>query len=317
MSRQTAQLSPSTPDAGPASHRHRLAAPRLLALAVVLALVPAACGSDDSGDDSAASAAGATTTTTPVDDPDSDYCGTVREIAILELSFDEQEASDPAAFEAHLAEATGLLDTSLSQAPEEIHDDVVIKADAIETTLLPLLDRYGYDPDRITTEGTPEEQAILEEPPADVAAAQANIDAYGSRVCGTEPPPAADVVFEADASAETYCEVAGGVNETFGEISASLFDPAALEASVTNDDFRAGLDAYAAAAPEEIAADVEAFTEALRTPFVEVLERFDYDVRVLILEGTPEDRSALWYSGPTVAEHAARVTAYEQQVCGA
>jgi hypothetical protein len=49
----------------------------------------------------------------------------------------------------------------------------------------------------------------------------------------------------------------------------------------------------------------------------DVLAEFDYDIRRIWLDGTPEDRAVFTFSHPDVVEHDARLTAYEEQVCTA
>ena len=90
----------------------------------------------------------------------------------------------------------------------------------------------------------------------------------------------------------------------------------AVRAFLTSDAYKAGLDATAANAPAEIKADVIADVEWQRKQQVEVLEKFGYDVRRLLLDGTPEDRAIFQRSDPAIAGHYARTVAYEEQVCG-
>ena len=83
----------------------------------------------------------------------------------------------------------------------------------------------------------------------------------------------------------------------------------------TADSFTEALDRVVETAPDEIAADVEAETEWLRTRWGDVFAEFDYDIRRIYVEGTPEDRAVFTLSHHDVVEHAARNTAYEEQVC--
>jgi hypothetical protein len=66
-----------------------------------------------------------------------------------------------------------------------------------------------------------------------------------------------------------------------------------------------------------LAADVEADTEWFRTRWSDVVAEYDYDVRNIYLEATPEDLAVFNRTHPDVLEHASRVTAYEEQVCEA
>ena len=68
-----------------------------------------------------------------------------------------------------------------------------------------VLEKYGFDTERLRREGTVAERRLALGPPADVQKAQDGQHAYEDRVCGVAPPPAADVVFESDASSKAYC----------------------------------------------------------------------------------------------------------------
>ena len=83
----------------------------------------------------------------------------------------------------------------------------------------------------------------------------------------------------------------------------------------TADSFTEALEALDAAAPAEIAADVEAETEWFRARWSDVIDEFDYDIRRIWLDGTPEDRAVFTLSHPDVVEHDSRLTAYEEQLC--
>ena len=88
-----------------------------------------------------------------------------------------------------------------------------------------------------------------------------------------------------------------------------------LRTLVTGDRFSEALDGLDAAAPPEIAADVEAEIDWLRTRWSDVVERYGYDIRGIYLDGTPEDLAVFNRTHPDVLEHASRSTAYEEQVC--
>jgi hypothetical protein len=47
-----------------------------------------------------------------------------------------------------------------------------------------------------------------------------------------------------------------------------------------------------------------------------VLEKFDYDLRRILLEGSAEDIAVFTYWDPAIVDHDSRVTAYQEQVCG-
>jgi hypothetical protein len=69
-------------------------------------------------------------------------------------------------------------------------------------------------------------------------------------------------------------------------------------------------------APVEIAEDVKAETEWVRTRWKDVIAEFDYDIRRIWLDSSPEDRAVFTLSHPDPVEHSRRITAYEGPVCG-
>jgi hypothetical protein len=101
-----------------------------------------------------------------------------------------------------------------------------------------------------------------------------------------------------------------------GEAFADGPDPKALQAIVESDDFDAGLSAEVDAAPAEIHDDVAAVAEWTRERHVPLLERYDYDLARVLLEGTAAERRTWQYSEPEIADAYARVVAYEEQLCG-
>ena len=288
----------------PRSTRH----PLLVAAAVVLTLalaVLAGCGGSDDKETALPAVVGF----------ESAYCITIRNWQVHEL--DSVDDSDPAALEKYWNEYLIYLETLLQQAPPVIHDATVINTRGIRTVFTPVLEKYDFDFKRIEAEGSASEQAVLGEPPSDVAEAQAAIDSYDARVCGSgASPPAADVVFKASSSSKAYCEAAAGLENGFEKVVSSGFAPAAFRSYVTSDGFSEALDATDAIAPSEIAADVKADNEWIRTRKLKVLEEFDYDLRRLLLEGTAEDLAVFTYFDPAIIEQDSRRTAYHEQVCG-
>jgi hypothetical protein len=187
---------------------------------------------------------------------------------------------------------------------------------ALRTLMTPLLEKYDFDANRLRREGTVAERSLFEEPPADIKKAQDVQHAYEDRVCGVATPPAADVVFVSGASSKSYCAALGMLSGRFERAESSRFDPDVARKLFTADGFTDSLDAVEETAPAEIAADVEAESEWLRTRWSDVFARFGHDIRRIWLEATPEDRAVFTLSHPDVVEHVARTTAYEDQVCG-
>ena len=140
--------------------------------------------------------------------------------------------------------------------------------------------------------------------------------AYEEKACGTAPAPrSADVAFEADASSKPYCRALGAFNAELDKVTASKFDPDVMRTLVAGDRFTEVLDGLDAAAPDVIAAEVEADTEWFRTRWSDVVAEYDYDIRIIFLEATPEDLAVFNRTHPDIVEHASRTTAYEEQAC--
>ena len=287
----------------PRSNRRPLFGAALISLALALAVV-AGCGGSD-GDETAF---------TPVDGTESAYCDTYRGWQVHELDGEGDDQPNPAAFRAYWNDYLEFNKTSLQQAPPEIRDEWVVSERAIRTVLTPVLEKYDFDVHRIEREGTAAEKA-LGEPPPDVQKAQDAIHAYEDRVCGVASPPAADVVFKADGSSKAYCAALSTFNSELEGIESSRFDPDVLRTFVTSDNFTEVLDALDETAPAEIAADQEAVSEWWRTRWSDVIAEFDYDVRGIWVDGTPEDRAVFHLFHPEVADHDSRLTAFEEQVC--
>ena len=246
------------------------------------------------------------------------YCKTYRAWKVYELENGEAfDQPNPAALRAYWNAYLISEETMLEQAPPEIRTEVEVKVRFIRTSLTPLMEKYGFDLERIHREATTADQAALfHEPPADVQRAQAAQYGYEDETCGTRPsPPAADVVFDAEPSSTGYCAALSEFNHALDEIAFSRFDPKVMRAVVTGDRFTEALGGLERAAPPEIAGDVEVDTEWFRTRWSTVVARYGYDVRRIYLDATPEDLAVFNRTHPDVLEHTSRETAYEEQVC--
>jgi hypothetical protein len=284
----------------------RLSYAALVSLILGLALL-AGCGGEH----------GDGTAFVPVAGTESAYCNAYRAWQVHELDGGEgDDQRTPAALRKYWNEYVIFEETLLHEAPQEIRDEVTAKVSALRTLMTPLLEKYDFDAKRLRREGTVAERVRFEEPPADIKKAQDVQHAYEDRVCGVATPPAADVVFASDASSKSYCAALGTLNGRFERADSSRFDPYVARKLFTADSFTHSLDAVEEAAPAEIAADVEAISEWLRTRWSDVFAGFGYDIRRIWLEAAPEDRAVFTLSHPDVVEHAARTTAYEEQVCG-
>jgi hypothetical protein len=285
-----------------------------LGLAVLaMAALLAACG-DDSSSGSAEPAPAASETATADAAADSPYCRIALEWQVHELTPYDQ--SDPAVLEAYMGEYGDFVADAAAAAPDEIHDEWALVDDAVNTTLIPLMARFGFDGARAQAEATPEELALMNEPPETVQVAQEATHAYEATVCGAGNPPAAtDEQFTGPADS-AYCEaehVLEGVND---QLRSSGAEPADVEAVLTGDEATEALATQAEEAPAEIADDVQAITDWTLGPQLEVLQSYDYDLRALLLQGSPEERGAFQYTDPQIVDQFARVSAYDEQVCG-
>jgi hypothetical protein len=297
--------------------RTRSTARLLLGVAFACAVVTLPACSSSSSDDGGETAAADTTTTAAADASASEYCDTARAWAVEELDGGaDAVAEDPVAFEAYLTDYVDFAETSLSQSPPELQPQHELNVAGITDTFIPIFEKYDYDQTRIEAEATPEEQALLNEPPPDVRDAQAAIHAYESTVCGTETPPPADVTFEADPAADAYCQAVLDTSDAFGQVAAGGFDPADLEAFLTDDapDLLAAQDENV---PDTIAEDSDAVNAWTLAQFADVLAAHDYDIRDVILNGTQDDREDLQFTDPAIIDQRSQVDAYDQQVCGA
>jgi hypothetical protein len=282
-------------------------------VALVLGLaVLAGCGGSDDG-----------VTALPAEQVEafaSPYCVTARTWAVHELDGSADGAyarGGPAALRKWWSEQLAYLKTSVQQAPPELHDAEAIVERAYLTRLGPLFEKYGFDFKRIEAEASPAENASADPTPEEQKAQQA-YDRYKDRVCGYgNSPPPAHVTFTASAASKAYCKAAAAQQVGFDKVTSSGFDPEAFRTYVTSDSFLDALDAQDAAAPSEIAADVKTDNEWVRTRKLELLKKFDYDLRRLMLEGSAEDLAVFTYFDPAIVVHDSRVEAYVQQVCGA
>jgi hypothetical protein len=276
-----------------------------LLLSLGLGVAAAGCGGTDRAEGVFA----------PVDGTESAYCDTYRAWQVHELdggTGDDQP--NPAAFRAYWKDYLEFNKTSLQQAPSEIRDEWIVSDRAIRTVLTPVLEKYDFDVQRIAKEGTAVEKA-LGEPTPEAQKAQDAIHAYEDRVCGVATPPAANVAFKADTSSQSYCAALSDFNRGFEKVASSRFDPGVMRSVFTADSFTESLDELEETAPDDIAAYQEAVSEWFRSSWSDVVAEYDYDIRRIWLDGTPEDRAVFTFSHPDVLDHDTRLTAYEEQVC--
>jgi hypothetical protein len=291
--------------------RASTSARRVASLATVALLVAAVAAGGCGGDDA--------TAFVPTPGSDTAYCDAYRAWQVHELDGGEgPDQPTPAALRKYWNEYLIFEETLLHEAPPEIRAQVEVKVSGIRTLITPLLEKYDFDAERLQREGTAAEKALFEASPPDIQKAEDAQHAYEDKTCGTQPsPPAAEVAFTAGPSSKAFCSAITAFNGELDEVAASKFDPDVLRTLMTGDRFTEVLDGLDAAAPPEIAADVEADTEWFRTRWSDVMAEYDYDIRNIFLEATPEDLAVFNRTHPDVLEHTSRETAYEEQVCEA
>ena len=249
----------------------------------------------------------------------SPYCVTARAWAVHELDGSADGAyvrGGPAALKKWWGEQLAYLKTSVEQAPPELHDAEATVERAYLTRLGPLFEKYGFDFKRIEAEATPAENASAESTPAE-RKAQQTYDLYKDRVCGYgNSPPPADVTFTTSAASKAYCKAATAQQNGLVKVVSSGFTPEAFRSYATSDSFLAALDSQDATAPPEIAEDVKVDNDWVRERKLPLLEKYDYDLRRLMLEGSADELAAFNYFDPAVETHDSRISAYVQQVCG-
>jgi hypothetical protein len=249
----------------------------------------------------------------------SPYCVTARNWAVHELDGSADGAYEhggPAALKTWWSEQLEYLKTSVEQAPPELRDAEAAVERAYRTRLTPLFEKYGFDFGRIEAEASPSENALAEPTPGERKAQQTS-DLYKDRVCGYgNSPPPAHVTFAASAGSKAYCKAAAAQQVGFEKVVSSGFDPEAFRTYARSEGFLGALDDQDATAPAEIAEDVRTDNEWVRDRKLTLLEKYDYDLRRLLLEGSAEELAAFTYFDPAVETHDRRISAYVQQVCG-
>ena len=287
--------------------------------AVVTLAVLAACSSGSTGDDDAPAAA-REEPAAQVAVFDTPYCQAARHWAVHELDGSADGAyarGGPTALHTWWDEQQSYLTAQVGQAPDEIRDAEALNERDVRTRLTPLLEKYGFDLERFDQEATAAEQTRAEHGSRRVAEAQRARDEFQNRECGSGgSPPPAEVRFEGDASAKAYCRAARAQEHGMRDVVESGFEPGAFRAYATSDSFLDALDAQEAAAPAEIAADVRADNQWVREQKLTLLERFGYDLRRLLEEGTAAELSAFSYWDPRIIDQDRRVEAFVSQVCG-
>ena len=175
-----------------------------------------------------------------------------------------------------------------------------------------ILEKSGYD---LTD---PKFLAVFENPPDSIIpgmqAFEEQIQPYETRVCGSGTPPPADVKFKGKASS-AYCRTSRQLDEGFQGVIFEGTKPADVRAFLT--EHEAALNRLEETAPAEIKADVVATNEFTRQKQIPLVEKYGFDLRKLVANGSSLERHVFNASSPDIAENTARVEAYDEQVCSA
>jgi hypothetical protein len=227
------------------------------------------------------------------------------------------DESDPAAVRPYWAEYLAFTGKARRLAPAVIRDEWILNDDAIRTQLTPVLEKYGFDPQRMEAEATDAEKAIAEQPPEDIQRAQAAIHRYESEVCAAEQPPAADNVdFSTEQRATAFCEALAADDEMSAAALAAGAKAEDMRKLATSAEFQAVIDKEHDTAPAVIKADADALYRYWKTRQLPLVAERGYDIRAILLEGPQADREVLQSTSREIRDHYARVAAYEERVCG-
>ncbi len=225
-------------------------------------------------------------------------------------------AGQPGAIEANKAyhqKYTQFANQARQLAPPEIREAWNVYHAMGTGPFTAILERSGYD---LTD---PKFLAVFENPPESIIpgmqAFEQHIRPYEARVCGSDQPPPADVKFTGKAS-NAFCRTSKQLDEGFQGIIFEGTNPAALRAFLTSPDYEAALNRLEQTAPAEIKADVVATNEFHREKQIPLVEKYGFDLRKLVANGTSLERHVFNAASPDIAENTARVEAYEEQVCG-
>jgi hypothetical protein len=256
----------------------------------------AACGCGSSGASAKANAAA-----------NAPYCDEARRWAIHEL--DSYDQNDPKQLRDYWGEYMAFVHNARRLAPVSIRGDWNLRIEG--DTLTPVLEKYQFDYPLIEKTATDAEKATFD-PPEDIQRAQNLIAGYESDICGAQQPLAADVSFAAEKKG-AYCDVAAAEDDGSSKVFAAGTKPADVKSLIAAE---SKWDAkLLTAAPSAIKADVRAIGQWNETRKRDVLARYHWDIRKLVLDGSPRDRADLQSSDDRIRTHVARVRAYQDQVC--
>ena len=240
------------------------------------------------------------------------YCKEAHIWAVHEL--DPRDDQNPAWFKPYWSEYLDFAKKASAVAPAAIKDDWAIYNTTIakETALL---EKYGYDQGRAEAEATAEEKKVYQDPGKKANDAFDAVLRYEALTCDAAQPLAADVSFKGQKPG-AYCDAVAKDNERIAPAFEQGAHPDALKAVFLSEASKK-FDAEALrTAPAVIKDDVKANIAWWKNQQRSVLEKFKFDVRKILLNGSAQDRRNLNLTDQKIRDHFARTLAYEQQVCG-
>jgi hypothetical protein len=241
------------------------------------------------------------------------FCDASRQWAVHEMTpIDE---SDPGAIKAHFKDYEAFIDKSMATAPAAVARDWKVYGTAVKTILLPVLRKFGFSYEEVGANGTEEEKAIFDGAKSPrVEKAFEGILTYEANVCGSQVEPSADVSFEGQQAA-AYCALGGKIDELIGSTLRNGPSAAAVKRLIHGGRLWRLQEQQVGTAPASIRADVGKVAEFERTQHRRVIEKYDYDVRKLLLSGTADDRAVFQYTAESIRKASSRVDAFDDQVC--
>lgn len=247
------------------------------------------------------------------DDPQSEYCKVAVKWAAHELTPADQ--SDPATMRSYWKGYTAFVRDAMRTAPARIDGAWDVYGGAILTISTPVLEKFDFSVDAIMSKGTKEEQAAVQPPPPNVQKAIDGVLGYEADVCAAQQPRPADVSFAGEQKPKAYCEAVGAMDEAFGSVHADGAKPKAVRTLLNSEELDALGQKQVRTAPAVIRDDVQKLDRFDRDEVTPMVAKFGYDVRRLLLTGSPQERAIFNHTDPSIRDASARVDAYTQQVC--
>ena len=132
----------------------------------------------------------------------------------------------PSRVEKYWNEYLVFVKTSVQQAPPVVRGAHAVVSSAVRTQITPVLKKYHFDFKRIESEGSPAEQAVLGEPPDEVAAAKTAWTPTETRFVATEVLLRGRCRLQGEQyTTKAYCAAGAAQEQGLEKVAASGFDP--------------------------------------------------------------------------------------------